>query len=556
MTTATQATWIDNAPALTGAPVKKARARKAKRPADRWSLKSKLVLTLALMWLAMIALVASLTVSQRNTMLEERQQSIVYIVDYAISLLAHYQGRVESGALGPEEARKAAFDALSALRFDGSNYAFAFGLDGRFLSHPVLPRGSNMLTLNKGQGKVLFDKMVGGVENDGGFSAYDWPRSAQDKTPIPKISYAANFAPWNMMVAAGLYVDDISAAFKQSLAVNLGLLFVVGGLVTLAFLALTRGIYRDVGGEPSYAMDVVKRIAAGDFTRAATLRKNDSRSLLHAIEQMRQGLSATIVSIRESSESIDSGAREIAAGNNNLSARTEEQAASLEETAASMEELTATVRQNADNAGQASQLSHQTTESLAEGRDVIGRVVDTMGEIRGSSGKIAEIITMIDGIAFQTNLLALNAAVEAARAGEHGRGFAVVAGEVRQLASRSANAARDITVLIESSVSQVETGTQLVDRADNAMKTIHGDARRVSDLMAEISAASQEQTSGIEQVNEAVTQMDQVTQQNAALVEQAAAASASLEDQASHLHKALARFRVAATVDAGAASSR
>jgi methyl-accepting chemotaxis protein len=262
------------------------------------------------------------------------------------------------------------------------------------------------------------------------------------------------------------------------------------------------------------------------------------------MQQMQQRLASTIVGIRQGTDSINIGAREIAAGNMDLSSRTEQQAASLEETASSMEELTSTVKQNADNARQAGQMANSASDIAARGGEVVGQVVQTMQGITESSRKIADIIGVIDGIAFQTNILALNAAVEAARAGEQGRGFAVVAAEVRNLAQRSAGAAKEIKLLIDSSVEKVGAGAKLVNQAGATMDEIVESINRVTDIMGEITSASQEQTAGIEQINQAITQMDQVTQQNASLVEEAAAASEAMQQQAGNLANVVAVFKL------------
>ncbi|WP_147199821.1 methyl-accepting chemotaxis protein [Pantoea sp. MBD-2R] len=288
----------------------------------------------------------------------------------------------------------------------------------------------------------------------------------------------------------------------------------------------------------------IQRIAEGELTETLIVEgRNEMAELANNLAAMQQSLITTVSHVRESSDAIYNGASEISMGNNDLSARTEEQAASLEQTAASMEELTATVKQNAENARQASQLAKSASETAAKGGRVVDGVVSTMSEITGSSKKIADIISVIDGIAFQTNILALNAAVEAARAGEQGRGFAVVAGEVRNLAQRSAQAAKEIKTLIEASVSRVDAGSQQVMLAGETMHDIVSAVIRVTDIMAEISSASDEQSRGIDQIGQAVTEMDRVTQQNASLVQQSAAASASLEDQASRLAQAVAVFK-------------
>ncbi|MFJ2995049.1 methyl-accepting chemotaxis protein [Pandoraea sp. NPDC087047] len=327
---------------------------------------------------------------------------------------------------------------------------------------------------------------------------------------------------------------------------------VLGGIAVLFILGSI--LRRAINHPLRVALAMSKQIAAGDLTgQAQGTGRDEIGQLLFGLTVMKNSLLSIVADVREGIESINIASHEIAAGNTDLSARTEQQAASLEQTASSMEELTATVKQNADNAKQASTLAVNASEIAARGGQVVGDVVDTMQGISSSSHKIVDIISVIEGIAFQTNILALNAAVEAARAGEQGRGFAVVAGEVRTLAQRSAAAAKEIKVLIEDSVGRVENGSALVAQAGQTMNEIVQAVQRVTDIMGEISAASAEQSSGIEQVNRAVTQMDEVTQQNAALVEEAAAAAGSLEDQAHRLRDAVSVFRVGDAFRAGGA---
>ena len=324
----------------------------------------------------------------------------------------------------------------------------------------------------------------------------------------------------------------------------------IGGFICalLAGVFLVNRIYSQLGGEPAYASEITRKIAEGDLTVDIELRQNDKSSLLFALMQMRNSLAKAVGNIRSSSDTIATASQQIAAGNQDLSSRTEEQASSLEETASSMEELTSTVRQNADNARQANQLAVTASDVAVKGGAVVSEVIETMSAINDSSRRMADIINVIDGIAFQTNILALNAAVEAARAGEQGRGFAVVATEVRNLAQRSANAAREIKVLIDDSVSKVQSGSALVESAGSTMEEVVRSIQRVTDIMSEITAASQEQSEGIEQVNQAIIQMDHVTQQNAALVEEAAAAAESMQEQAGILTGTVAVFKVGSGV--------
>ncbi|KQQ87916.1 methyl-accepting chemotaxis protein [Massilia sp. Leaf139] len=307
---------------------------------------------------------------------------------------------------------------------------------------------------------------------------------------------------------------------------------------------ISRGLLRQLGGQPGYAAHIVRSIAAGNLGVRIATRPGDDSSLLFAMQGMRDSLVAIVSQVRSGTLTIANASTEIAAGNDNLSTRTENQANTLKDTAASMEELTGTVRQNADNARQANALAESASEVALKGGTVVAQVVETMASINASSKQIVDIIGVIDGIAFQTNILALNAAVEAARAGEQGRGFAVVATEVRNLAQRSAAAAKEIKGLIGSSVERVDAGARLVDEAGSTMNEIVTSVRRVTDIMAEISSASAEQSAGIEQVNSAIGRMDDATRQNAALVEQASAAAASLQHQATTLAGVVSVFKM------------
>ncbi|MDB5758855.1 MAG: methyl-accepting chemotaxis protein, partial [Burkholderia sp.] len=335
--------------------------------------------------------------------------------------------------------------------------------------------------------------------------------------------------------------DDSVAVYHSGRMMMLAL--AAAAIVFAAVFAWLLG--RSITRPLQHAVDIARTIAGGDLSRKVEVHgRDETGQLMLALQEMTASLVGIVNDVRRGTDSIAISSREIAAGNLDLSSRTEQQASSLEETASAMEELTATVKQNADNARQANQLALTASGVASDGGQVVDKVVDTMGAIDASSRKIVDIISVIDGIAFQTNILALNAAVEAARAGEQGRGFAVVAAEVRSLAQRSAAAAREIKGLIGDSVEKVETGGKLVRQAGATIREVVASVQRVTDIMAEITAASNEQSAGIEQVNHAISQMDQVTQQNAALVEEAAAAAGSMQEQATTLAGVVGAFRL------------
>jgi aerotaxis receptor len=354
-----------------------------------------------------------------------------------------------------------------------------------------------------------------------------------------------------MLAIVALCVAAVNAGAERTVVAGFGVLAIAVALY------LWISLHSTIIAPLRLAIDVARAIAAGDLSsRFSTVRNDDVGQLLRALQQMNVNLTAIIGDVHANVTSIQHGTGEIASGNMDLSKRTEAQAASLEQTAASMEEFSATVKQNASAAGEADQLAAMASTVAREGGEAVQKMMATMHDISASSGQIVEIISLIDGIAFQTNILALNAAVEAARAGEQGRGFAVVAGEVRNLAQRSAAAAREIKTLIDISGSKVKHGTDLATRASSTMGNIVEAVERVTTILGDISAASREQSAGIEQVNQAVAHMDEVTQQNAALVEEAAAAAAALDGQAMQLSQAVSVFKVQTRAAPAAAGSR
>ena len=389
-------------------------------------------------------------------------------------------------------------------------------LDKSFAADTSTPEGHDKLLAHyEGESKASFDALFGSITHDVEFQS----QGAEGAYKSSQDTYAnARLAIIGLIAAAVL----------------------VGAL--MAFV-ITRSIVRPL----HTAVEVAEAVAEGNLTSTVAASGVDEVSqLLRALRRMNDSLVTIVSRVRNSSDSIATGSSQIAAGNTDLSQRTEEQASNLQQTAASMEELTATVKQNADTARAATQIASGATAAATAGGRVVGQVVSTMEEISQSSRKIVDIIGVIDGIAFQTNILALNAAVEAARAGEQGRGFAVVASEVRSLAQRSAEAAKEIKSLIGASVEKVENGTHLVDEAGKSMAEIVTQVSRVNDLIGEISSASMEQSTGIGQIGGAVNQLDQVTQQNAALVEESAAAAESLKVQAAHLAQVVSVFRLRA----------
>ncbi|CAB3796297.1 methyl-accepting chemotaxis protein [Pararobbsia alpina] len=493
----------------------------------------------------------------REMRLDERKADLKHASEVALSVVKTFGDQAAAGAMPVEQARKLAMDSIRNMRYGQGGYFAILSSQLRVVMQPMQPQmnGKDVSDYKDPNGVYVFRDMGAVIKRDGqGFTAYAFPKPGATEAS-PKITYNVSYQPWDWIINTGAYVDDIDAAFRSTLYQSLGILVVLAGALSTIVVLLNRGIFRSLGGEPSYAAEIANQIANNDLTAMVKTAPDDRSSLLFSMKRMQEQLAQTIGTIKLSADSIATATHQIAAGNQDLSQRTEEQAASLEETASSMEQLTSTVSQNTDNASQANQLAAQASQVAEQGGTVVSRVVETMEGINASSDKIANIVGIIEGIAFQTNILALNAAVEAARAGEQGRGFAVVASEVRSLAQRSSTAAKEIKELIQDSVQRVQAGAGHVREAGAKMREITHEIRRVTDIMGEITAASREQSKGIGQVNQAVTQMDVVTQQNAALVEQAAAAASSLESQAGDLKASVSMFRLGASLDADVSRS-
>jgi methyl-accepting chemotaxis protein len=512
---------------------------------DRLSLAARVWLVIAIVVIGLIALTVMSAIDSRSLQMQARERALSDQVATATSLLQNYHERAEKGEFSDAEAQRQALAALSSLRWNnGTGYVYVFDSGLIMRMHPIMPQrdGKSIHDDTDVTGKYFYRDMLAADQHDGhGLTRYMWtmPGSTGNKA---KMTYSSWYKPWDLHVAAGAYFVDIDAQFRQMLLGSLLRAALVGLLVILVVWESMRSIRKSIGGEPKVALAMASRIADGDLCGDAL--QVAPGSLLDALSRMRGKLTDIVGEVQRGAQTVSSAAQQIAHGNDDLSQRTQEQASSLEETAASMEEMTSTVKQSADNAGHASQLAAAMRGQAEQGGEVASQASAAMQAIKQASAQIADIVSLIDEIAFQTNLLALNAAVEAAHAGEQGHGFAVVAAEVRNLAQRSARAAKEIKTLINDSVDKVQAGSQLVDASGQALAGIIGSVKKVADIVNEIAAASQEQSTGIEQVNRAVTQMDEVTQQNAALVDEAAAAARAMQEQAGMLQAQMAYFRV------------
>ncbi len=478
----------------------------------------------------------------KNQMVLDRKVQLEFLVETATSIVVHFHEQVTRGAMNEAEAKQAALANIRALRYDKDNYFWVNDATPRMVMHPLKPEldGQDLRGFKDPTGKPLFSEMADLVSrNQAGFVPYLWPKPGAVE-PVPKLSYVRGFKPWGWIIGTGVYVDDIDHKFQQD-ALRMGestlVLLVVMGVFGLWLAgSIVNPLNRMVA--------TAEKVAHGDLSENVIVTGRDEAARVQtAMRTMILELRSIVGSVVETTDQVSVEAQAIAQQSADLSQRTEEQAAALEETAASMEQLTATVKNSADNAGHANQLAGSARVQAEDGGKIVEQAVAAMAAIQQSSRKIADIIGVIDEIAFQTNLLALNAAVEAARAGEQGRGFAVVAGEVRKLAQRSADAAKEIKVLITDSVVKVSDGGKLVEQSGQTLQDILVAVKKVSDIVAEITAAAREQASGIDQVNKAITQMDQVTQKNAGLVADAATASMAINEQTAELQRLIGFFQ-------------
>ncbi|QKV52356.1 methyl-accepting chemotaxis protein [Comamonas antarctica] len=514
------------------------------------SLRQKLLAPLAFCLLALLTLTLFNAFEARGKAYEARQTALRDFVDSADSMIAAIAAEAKAGKLPEEEAKATAIARVGQLRYaGGSGYITNITTGSVVLNNPSTPKfnGKFMGDFQDAKGGYLYRDIaaVGASPKGNGIISYWWPRPGATE-PSEKLAYVKRSTAWNWDLVAGDYVDDIQQAFVASLLKSLVVLAVLAALLAVIAWMATRSVLHAIGGEPAVAAEIANRIASGDLSQTGLegAAPAPEGSVMAAVQQMSVQLRDLVTRIHATAGVIHHSAGEIATGSLDLSQRTERQASALEETAASMEELTATVHQNAENAQRASQIATGACTVAERGGAVVEQVVATMGEINSSSRRVVDIIGVIDGIAFQTNILALNAAVEAARAGDQGRGFAVVAGEVRTLAQRSASAAREIKTMIQASVERVDAGAALVDDAGQTMREVVSTVRNITGIVTEIAAASREQSSGIQQVGQAVTDMDRVTQQNAALVEQSSAATQVLQEESEKLSRLTASFKL------------
>ena len=511
----------------------------------RFSTKAAII-SLAFM-VPMLALVGWLLQANYQQGMQGRMDATRQHVEVGRGILAWAHAQEVAGKLTREQAQQLALQSMVGLRYDEQEYFWINDMQPRMVMHPIRPEldGQDLSQTKDPNGLALFVAFVDTVRQQGkGFVTYQWPKPGST-APVEKISYVQGFEPWGWVIGSGAYVGDVRETFMRQLqvaGVGAFLTLLVAGYLFLSF-------YRVMDGGLKETRRHLRAMAEGDLTTSpAPWGHDEAAQLMTDLHVMQDSLRSMVLRVRQSSDDIVHSASEIASSAQDLSRRTENAASNLEKSAASMEEITATAHSGAQNTQEASQMASHNAEVAADGGRVMSEVVSTMEGIRTSSAQIGDIVATIDGIAFQTNILALNAAVEAARAGEQGRGFAVVASEVRSLAGRSAAAAKEIKTLIDASIQQVASGAGVVRKAGATIEDIVASSQRVNQLLGEVATGAHEQNQGISQIGEAVQELDHMTQQNAALVEETAAAALAMQNQARHLVEDVARFKLPAHV--------
>ena len=489
-------------------------------------------------------------VEQREQLIEERRASVRDIVQMATTAIAPIYNDADAN---DREAKERAAEMLRSMRFEGENYIFVYDYDGTnvVLPHSQEREGQDLSGLQAPDGSYIVRDFIQVGQDGGGFYEYPWEYPGSGE-PEQKHSYIDRLEKWGWIVGAGVYVTDVdqsmaeleadaAADLRQSIMISSLLALVLFGVIALVAYGFVRRTLGPIKRTASAMHDIAQ--GRGDLTRRLAVESGDEIGDLGVqFNAFVARMQDTLRDVRRSTLSVHQAAGEISQSSEELATRTEQAAANLQQTSASMEEITSTVNHSADNAQQANTLVQSTADVAREGETAMGQVESTMRDINDSASRISDIISMIDAIAFQTNILALNASVEAARAGEHGRGFAVVAQEVRILASRSSDASKEIRTLIDASVKHTHSGAELVRNAGNTMREIVSSVAKVTDVIGEISAGAKEQSSGIGQINTAVAEMDTMTQQNAAMVEESTTAAANMRRHAEHLNQLINSF--------------
>ena len=515
-------------------------------PGVRWFRQLRFVSKAMTVGLALVLPLVALIAWQLHTAAEEaraaRMDATRQHVEVALGALQWAHAQEVAGQLTREQAQAQALQVVAQLRYDQQEYFWVQDLQPRMLMHPFKPalNGTAIGDVKDPNGLPLFQAMADTVRRHGrGFVNYQWPRPGQPR-PEDKISYVAGFEPWGWVVGSGVYAGDLQAATQHRVQVALGALFValwVSGYYFISF-------YKVVDGGLKETRRHLRAMTEGDLTLSAhPWGTDEAADLMHDLRAMQESLRGIVGQVRDTSSAIVTSSDEISRASLDLSTRTEQTAANLEETAASMDQIAATVQYTAANVKAAATVAQANRQAAEESGAAMARVIRTMDDIHASSAQVSEITSTIDAIAFQTNILALNASVEAARAGEAGKGFSVVASEVRGLAQRSAQAAKEIKTLVQGSLGHIAAGVQAVHGAGDAMTQLASGASRLDGLLVDIATASVQESQGVAQIGAAVSELDRMTQQNAALVEQSSAAAAALHEQAVHMAREVARFR-------------